>query len=208
MRFTKINSFDKLFPTLITLDVHQDNRGSFTELWSHSFDLMDFKPIQSNLSVNTKKGTFRGLHFQTFLPQAKMVGVISGQIVDFIVDVRPKSATFGKFKAFWLRPGLSLLVPKGFAHGFVTLEDNTVVNYLVDVDRFVEHERIINILDEKIINSEVPQYSILGAISDVMEDMELGLKDLIMSEKDRYAPLLEEIDDSTLKFVGDFLSDR
>lgn len=208
MHSVKVEGFDKLFPTLITLDIHRDNRGSFTELWRQVPENMDFKPIQSNLSVNDVAGTFRGLHFQTYFPQAKLLTVVRGKIVDILVDVRPKSETFGKFKAFWLREGDAILVPGGFAHGFLTMCDNTIVNYLVDGYRFPEHERIINILDEKIMNTNGID-NLLESLDSILDSINLRLSDLVMSDKDRYAPLLEEIDDVTLKFaasIGDLTS--
>lgn len=208
MHSVKVKGFDKLFPTLITLDVYEDHRGSFTELWRHTPDNIDFNPIQSNLSRNASKGTFRGLHFQTFFPQSKLIQVISGRIVDFIVDVRPKSVTFGKYAPFWLNPGTSLLVPGGFAHGFLTLEDNTIVNYLVDGYRFTEHERIVNPLDTE-IDHVTDGSSIVDMILDVLEPMGKDLRHLIMSDKDKFAPALNEINDSDLKFaapIGDLTS--
>jgi dTDP-4-dehydrorhamnose 3,5-epimerase len=201
MLVTKVVGFDKLFPTLITLDIHRDNRGSFTELWQQSTENIDFKPIQSNLSVNEVAGTFRGLHFQTYFPQAKLVTVIKGKIVDFLVDVRPKSETFGKFQAFWLREGDAILVPSGFAHGFLTMCDNTIINYLVDGYRFPEHERIINVLDDKIINTNGID-NLLESVDSILDCINLELTALVMSDKDKYAPTLEEIDDVTLKFAA------
>lgn len=201
MQAVKVKGFDKLFPTLITLDIHEDHRGSFAELWRHTPDNIEFNPIQSNLSRNTSKGTFRGLHFQTFFPQKKLIQVISGRIVDFVVDVRPKSATFGKYALFWLHPGNALLVPGGFAHGFLTLEDNTVVNYLVDGYRFPEHERIVNPLDGE-IDHVVDGSSIIDALLDILEPLGMDLRHMIMSDKDKFAPALEEIDYNDLKFAA------
>lgn len=195
-----IAKFDGVNPTLVNLVVHGDNRGSFTELWKKS--IYGFEPVQSNLSVNNKVGTFRGLHFQVFLPQAKLISVITGGIVDYIVDVRPKSKTFGKFAAFELVPGDSLLVPEGFAHGFLTTQDNTIVNYLVNGFRFEEHERIINALDGKIFsvdwitknNSSLSaKRSLLSDIHEKVSDLGLSLSDLIMSDKDRHSLSLEEL---------------
>lgn len=182
--------FDGVNPTLFNLAVHKDNRGSFTELWKHGINT--FEAMQSNLSVNTKAGTFRGLHFQTFLPQGKLVSVITGGIVDYVVDVRYKSKTFGKYAAFELQPGQSLLVPKGFAHGFLTTQDNTIVNYLVDGGRFQEYERIINTLDDKILDVQSEEISLLEDIHQKVTDLCLSLSDVIMSDKDRYAPTLSE----------------
>lgn len=204
MQITKVEGFDKLFPTLITLDIHNDHRGSFTELWKSSFLRPDehhraFVCMQSNLSRNTLAGTFRGLHFQTFLPQKKLINVISGRIIDIIVDVRLKSKTIGKFKAFDLSPGESLLVPEGFAHGFLTLQADTVVNYLVEGFRFIQHERIINILDESILDVDNSSTNLLEFMHDTLRENGMQLSDLIMSDKDRYAPLLIEQDYDTLK---------
>jgi dTDP-4-dehydrorhamnose 3,5-epimerase len=88
---------------------------------------------QSNVSVNPKRLTLRGLHFQ--LPpfaQAKLIKVIDGGIVDFIVDIRPKSQSYKELYTYDMEPGDELYVPVGFAHGFITTKDNTIVQYLVD----------------------------------------------------------------------------
>jgi dTDP-4-dehydrorhamnose 3,5-epimerase len=188
--------FDGINPTLFNLAVHKDNRGSFTELWKHGINTFD--ALQSNLSVNTKAGTFRGLHFQTFVPQAKLVTPIMGGIVDYIVDVRYKSKTFGKYAAFELQPGQSLLVPKGFAHGFLTTRDNTVINYLVDGGRFAEYERSINVLDEEIVNAENDKIHLLQDIYQKVSDLGLSLSDLVISDKDKYAPSFGDLVETRL----------
>jgi dTDP-4-dehydrorhamnose 3,5-epimerase len=91
------------------------------------------KWLQSNLSVNPKKLTLRGLHYQSEpYSQTKLVKVITGKIIDFVVDIRIESQDFGKCFIFEVTPNTELYVPKGFAHGFITTEDNTVVQYLVD----------------------------------------------------------------------------
>ena len=107
-----------------------DNRGSFTPL---SLELFDNKWIQSNVSVNDKKNTFRGLHFQKGeFAQAKLLKVIYGEIIDYIVDLREDSEDYMKLQEFRLTRNNALLVPRGFAHGFITTEKNTIVQYLVD----------------------------------------------------------------------------
>ena len=107
-----------------------DNRGSFTPL---SLELFDNKWIQSNVSVNDKKNTFRGLHFQKGeFAQAKLLKVIYGEIIDYIVDLREDSEDYMKLQEFKLTRNNALLVPRGFAHGFITTEKNTIVQYLVD----------------------------------------------------------------------------
>jgi dTDP-4-dehydrorhamnose 3,5-epimerase len=106
-----------------------DYRGVFVPL--SLTDRSDW--IQSNISVNPKRLTLRGLHFQ--LPpfeQAKLVKVIDGSIIDFIVDIRKASRNYKELYIYDMEPGDELYVPGGFAHGFLTTKDNTIVQYLVD----------------------------------------------------------------------------
>jgi len=118
--------------------VFQDERGFFLEFYSEKVfkdNGIDTKFVQDNHSLSVKKGVLRGLHFQ--LPpneQAKLIRVTKGKIFDAIVDLRKNSPTFGKWEGFQLSADnfQMLYVPKGFAHGFVTLEDNTEVIYKVD----------------------------------------------------------------------------
>jgi len=89
--------------------------------------------IQSNISVNPKKFTLRGLHFQCSpFAQAKLIKVIDGGIIDFIVDIRKDSDNYLEVEMFDMEPGDELYVPRDFAHGFLTTKDNTIVQYLVD----------------------------------------------------------------------------
>ena len=105
-----------------------DDRGSFSPL---SLSLLDKVWVQSNVSVNPQKWTLRGLHFQKgWYSQAKLIKVIKGEILDFVVDLR--GDTPSKVEFFQMSEGDEIIVPKGYAHGFITLEDNTVVQYLVD----------------------------------------------------------------------------
>jgi dTDP-4-dehydrorhamnose 3,5-epimerase len=113
-----------------------DNRGSFSPL---SLRLLDKVWVQSNISFNPNKWTLRGLHFQSgWWSQAKLIKVINGKILDFVIDMRDGSNTEIEF--FEMVPGDEIVVPKGYAHGFITLEDNTVVQYLVDNDYKPESE--------------------------------------------------------------------
>jgi dTDP-4-dehydrorhamnose 3,5-epimerase len=105
-----------------------DERGSFSPL---SLKLLDKVWVQSNVSVNPKKWTLRGLHFQKgWYSQAKLIKVIKGEILDFVVDLRDDTPS--KVEFFEMSEGDEIIVPKGYAHGFITLEDYTVVQYLVD----------------------------------------------------------------------------
>ena len=122
---------------LIRLTPHSDARGQFARAWCRDEFTKhgladDF--VQGNVSINPKQGTMRGLHYQE--PphgEVKIVRCVRGAIYDVIVDVRPDSPTFGKWQGFELVPtGMqALYVPAGFAHGFVTMVDDTEVNYLV-----------------------------------------------------------------------------
>ncbi|NOT39671.1 MAG: dTDP-4-dehydrorhamnose 3,5-epimerase [Alphaproteobacteria bacterium] len=115
-----------------------DARGYFAETWNRkTFRAagIDADFCQDNQSLSRAVGTVRGLHFQN--PphaQAKLVGVLAGRIFDVAVDLRTASPTFGKHAAVELSAanGAQLFVPAGFAHGFCTLEPDTVVAYKVD----------------------------------------------------------------------------
>jgi dTDP-4-dehydrorhamnose 3,5-epimerase len=91
--------------------------------------------VQDNQSISYKAGTVRGLHYQRGeYAQSKLVRCAWGSIIDVAVDIRPKSPTYGKHVVQILSSdnGNQLLIPKGFAHGFMTLTDNAVVVYKVD----------------------------------------------------------------------------
>lgn len=114
---------------LIQPRVFGDERGFFMESWNAASFAQAGLPhefVQDNHS-RSSKGVLRGMHFQNPSPQGKLVRVVSGAVFDAIVDLRRDSATFGQ----WYGVALSaenkrmLWVPEGFAHGFLTLEDNT-----------------------------------------------------------------------------------
>jgi dTDP-4-dehydrorhamnose 3,5-epimerase len=110
--------------------IFYDERGSFSPLLLFELD-KEWK--QSNISVNPKKFTLRGLHYQSEeTAQAKLIKVINGRILDFVVDLRVPLILYNKCQFFEMNEGDELIVPRGFAHGFITLEENTVVQYLVD----------------------------------------------------------------------------
>ncbi|HHW69193.1 MAG TPA: dTDP-4-dehydrorhamnose 3,5-epimerase [Tenericutes bacterium] len=98
--------------------------------------------VQCNRSLSSK-GIVRGLHFQKNPKcQAKIVECLNGSVLDVVLDLREGSNTFGKWTSVLLTPenGRQLFVPRGFAHGFVSLEDNTLFQYLVDNDYSKEDE--------------------------------------------------------------------
>ena len=132
-------------PYLIENKVFEDNRGVFAPL-SLNYDNSDNLElrknwIQSNVSFNPNQYTLRGLHFQIGdKSQSKLIKVITGRIMDFIIDIRSESPDYMKLYTFIMVPNLELFVPKGFAHGFITTEPNTIVQYLVDNDYSPESE--------------------------------------------------------------------
>jgi len=113
--------------------VLEDARGSFMESYRSEW-FSGVKFIQDNEAVS-KKGVIRGLHFQRPpFAQSKLIRVLSGRILDVIVDLRKSSDTFGQVFSFELSSEnkTQLLVPKGFAHGYATLSDTATVLYKVD----------------------------------------------------------------------------
>ncbi len=124
---------------LITPKRHGDARGWFSETWSRGTlaeaagITADF--VQDNQAFNARKGTLRGLHFQTAPhPQAKLVRVLKGAIYDVAVDIRQGSPSYGRWVGAELTAegGEQLFVPRGFAHGYCTLTDDTELFYKVD----------------------------------------------------------------------------
>lgn len=127
---------------------YRDKRGTFTV----PFNLKEFKEatnfyadfVQDNFSTS-KKNVLRGLHYQLKKPQGKLVRVIKGSVQDVIVDIRQKSPTFGKSFSIILssKNNLSLWVPPGFAHGFLSLSEGTQFFYKVTNDYSPENERTL-----------------------------------------------------------------
>ncbi|HHG74898.1 MAG TPA: dTDP-4-dehydrorhamnose 3,5-epimerase [Persephonella sp.] len=167
---------------IIEPTVFEDHRGFFME----SYNKKDFEEIglhldlvQDNHSLSIKAGVLRGLHFQLNpKAQTKIVRVLKGAIYDVVVDIRKGSPTFGKWKGFILTSEnkRQILVPKGFAHGVLTLVPNTEIMYKVDEYYSPEHDRSIRWNDPD-INIDWP------------------VSDPILSEKDANAPFLKEIID-------------
>ncbi|WP_088339986.1 dTDP-4-dehydrorhamnose 3,5-epimerase [Robiginitalea sediminis] len=123
---------------LIHPDVHEDARGVFLESFNRkSLQALpggcpDF--VQDNLSVS-KKHVLRGLHYQKGPDaQAKLVRVLKGRVRDVVVDLRPGSPTVGHYFSIELsdRNHLAVFIPKGMAHGFLSLEDDTLFSYKCD----------------------------------------------------------------------------
>jgi len=158
--------------------VFADERGYFLETY-HALRYRDAgietRFVQDNCSFS-KKNVLRGLHFQISQPQAKLVQAISGEIFDVAVDIRPDSATFGKWSGVVLSEEnkRQLLVPEGFAHGFCVLSETARVAYKCST--------FYNPGDEGGIRWSDPDIGI-----------DWPVKDPILSEKDRILPRLSEI---------------
>ena len=125
MKIIKTN-FKDLF--LYKRDTHKDNRGYFRELFTEKFLKVKFPFDMMSFS---KKNVIRGLHMQLKNPQGKLLTVVSGKLFDVALDCRKKSKTYGKYFSIILsaKDNTSLYVPAGFAHGFCSLEDNTILHY-------------------------------------------------------------------------------
>lgn len=167
---------------LITPTRHGDHRGFFSETWSRAAFAgigVDIDFVQDNHSLSATVGTLRGLHFQSPpCAQDKLVRVTRGRILDVAVDIRASSPTFGKHVAVELSAEnwRQLLVPVGFAHGFVTLEPNTEVQYKVSAPYSPENDHGLAFDDP-----------VLGI------DWGLPLAGLTLSDKDRKHPRLAEM---------------
>ena len=124
-------------PSIITPIIYKDERGYFFETFNEKqfkFQVADVDFVQDNESLSSY-GTVRGLHFQKGEhAQAKLVRVIKGAVVDVVVDIRPDSDNFGKYYYAYLSEEnhRQFFVPRGFAHGFIALRDNTIFQYKCD----------------------------------------------------------------------------
>lgn len=175
---TKTNLTDVL---IVEPAVFGDHRGFFTESYSEE----DFKVagitanfVQDNHSLSSQAGVLRGLHFQKGeSAQTKLIRVVTGAVLDVIVDIRKGSPTYGKWEGYILSEAnhRQLLVPKGFAHGFVTLTDN--VNFLYKCDNYYNAEA------DGGIAFDDPALAI---------DWPIDIKKAILSEKDQHHPTLKE----------------
>lgn len=164
-----------------TIDVKRygDNRGYFLETYKESdFKLagLDYAFVQDNQS-SSRKGVLRGLHFQKAHPQAKLVRVLNGEVFDVAVDLRRGSNTYGKWVGMFLSAEnhRQLMIPRGFAHGFVVVSDYAEFAYKCDDFYHPEDE---------------------GGIA--WNDSSIGVKwpdvgEIVLSEKDRKNPSLKDV---------------
>ena len=129
---------------IIESDVFEDKRGFFTENYSEEKYKklgIDFNFVQDNHSLSVEAGVVRGLHFQRGnATQTKLICVVTGEVLDVVVDLRKGSPIYGQWESFILSEHnrRQLLVPRGFAHGFVTLTPN--VNFMYKCDNYYNAE--------------------------------------------------------------------
>ena len=122
---------------VIEPELVKDERGMFARIWCQKeFEAQGLKVtwVQSSISVNSRKGTLRGMHYQVDPhEEVKLVRCTMGAIYDVIVDLRPGSPTYRKWQAFELTAEnqRQLYIPAGFAHGFQTLTEGAGVSYLI-----------------------------------------------------------------------------
>jgi dTDP-4-dehydrorhamnose 3,5-epimerase len=164
--------------------VHGDERGYFIETF-RADKLEEFLGYKINFCQDNEskssRSVLRGLHYQLApAAQTKLVRVIQGRVLDVAVDIRKGSPTFGKHVAVELsaRNKRQLLVPRGFAHGFIVLEDDTVFAYKVDNYYSAENDRGILFSD---VSLEI--------------DWQIPIQELLLSAKDKVQPKLADTDD-------------
>lgn len=122
----KLMSEEKItnIPLIINNFSHEDSRGVIFKNFTKKIAFIE---VFENTITFSKANSIRGLHYQTKDPQDKIVTVINGKIIDYCLDIRPNSATYGKLFEFILdNPKKSLVVPKGFAHGYYSIVDSFV----------------------------------------------------------------------------------
>lgn len=132
---------------LIGLEKRHDERGFFARTWCNREAAtvgIDQQFVQCSTSFNLRRGTLRGLHYQSKPhEERKLVRCTAGAIFDVLVDIRPESPTYLRWAAFDLTAanGLQLYIPAGVAHGFQTLQDSTEVLYQMNEYYYPEHSR-------------------------------------------------------------------
>jgi dTDP-4-dehydrorhamnose 3,5-epimerase len=159
-----------------------DNRGYFSEVFKDQWfrqNIADVMFVQDNQSLSVAKGTIRGLHFQLEpFGQGKLVRCIKGSIFDVAVDIRTGSPTYGKWVGAELSAdnGAQLWIPVGFAHGFATLEPDTIIHYKVTAPY-----------------SAVDDRGLLWNDPEIGIDWPVEAAEAILSDKDRVQPRLADL---------------
>lgn len=158
-----------------------DSRGFFSEIFRRDLLLkngIEINFVQDNQSLSSEAFTLRGLHFQSPpYAQDKLVRVINGSIIDIAVDIRKNSPTYGEYISVKLSSEelTQILVPAGFAHGFITLESNTEILYKVSNYYSKDHD-----------------HGILWSDSKLNIDWQVQEEKVILSEKDQNQPTFDK----------------
>ncbi len=168
---------------IMTMKKKEDSRGFLSEVYTRRAfaaegDEIDF--VQDNHSFSPQKGTVRGLHFQTPpVAQHKLVRVVRGSVFDVVVDLRRSSFSYGRHVSVVLSATAwnQVLVPIGFAHGFMTLEDDTEVIYKVSDYYSPDHDKGL-LWNDPALGIQWP----------------LPTKEALLSERDRAQPRLAELE--------------
>lgn len=173
-----VNQIER-FPELkvIKLPVYKDQRGFFTETFRPEVEeILDTKFIQDNHSYS-HSGVLRGIHYQWDNPMGKLVRVVSGAIIDFAVDLRKESSTFGQYHFEYLNSNNNhqFWIPAGFGHAFIAIEPNTNVTYKCSAIHNSSAESAINPFD-----------------SDLNINWMFDKQSIILSEKDKTAASFSE----------------
>jgi dTDP-4-dehydrorhamnose 3,5-epimerase len=170
---------------IIEPDVYTDDRGAFLETWNardYGKKGLNVTFVQDNLS-RSNRHVLRGLHFQNPRPQGKLISVLKGEVFDVVVDIRANSDTFGEWESTVLSSenARQLYVPEGFAHGFLVTSEEALFHYKCTDFYHPDTEGVIR-WDDPTLGIDWP-----------VDDPEL-------SERDREAPLLEELPSERFSF--------
>lgn len=163
---------------IVEPQVFGDSRGNFMESFNQKKFPVDVHFVQDNQSTS-QRGVLRGLHFQKGEhAQAKLVRVIRGEVLDVVVDIRPESETYGQHFSIILNAenNRQLFVPRGFAHGFAVLQDDTIFAY--KCDNFYHKDS---------------ESGIIYNDPDIGIDWQLSEDEIILSEKDKILPNLKSL---------------
>jgi len=166
---------------IIEIEKHEDSRGFFARSWDkNEFELkgLNSNLTQCNISLNSKIGTLRGIHYQGEpYQEVKLIRCTRGSLFDVIIDLRNDSKSFKKWLSFKLneKNHKMLYIPEGFAHGFQTLEDNTEVFY-------------------QMTQNFIPNYAFGIRWNDTQFNIKWPIKNPIMSDKDKQFPDFDQKD--------------
>lgn len=162
---------------LIKLNNFVDDRGSFLQTYDEKISsFVNENIVQENVSFS-KKNVARGLHYQWQQPMGKLIQCLNGKIIDLFLDIRISSPYYGQVHFVKLtEPSYLLWIPAGFAHGFISLEENTIVKYMCSSLYNKDGEGCINLKD--------PQLKL-------SEKIQIDLTQLIFSDKDFNAQNLQ-----------------